>query len=292
MRAFAFVSAISLALAGAAEAAPRRVASLNLCTDELLLMLADPAQVVSVTHLAQQPAETGLWREARRYRRNDGSLVSVVGFRPDLVLTMGGGARDRGRIAGRLGLRIVDLPFPQSLADIERSVRTISSVLGRETAGAAVLARIGRLKAARPAASADTIWLGGGGRTWPATSLAAQWMALAGLRQRAVRGDRVSLEQLLVSPPSVLLRSDYRNGQYSAEQKWLSHPLARRARGGRNLVTDGRPWTCMGPALIGEIERLRGLVRHPRGSRGLGAENHGGPPRGAGFRRGDGAGRQ
>src|SRR5688500_17548123 len=154
MRAFAFASAISLALAGAAQAAPRRVASLNLCTDELLLMLGHPGQIASVTHLAQQPAETRLWREARRYRRNDGSLVSVAGLRPDLVLTMGGGARDRGRIAGRLGLRIVDLPFPQSLADIERNVRTVSSALGRESAGAAVLARIGRLKATRPAASA------------------------------------------------------------------------------------------------------------------------------------------
>ena len=42
MRAFVFISAISLALAGAAEAAPKRVASLNLCTDELLLLLAAP----------------------------------------------------------------------------------------------------------------------------------------------------------------------------------------------------------------------------------------------------------
>ncbi|HEX8239241.1 MAG TPA: hypothetical protein VF574_05810 [Allosphingosinicella sp.] len=257
MRAFAFAFAISLALAGAAEAAPRRVASLNLCTDELLLMLGDPAQIASVTHLAQQPAETRLWQSARRYRSNDGSLVSVAGLRPDLVLTMGGGARDRGRIAGRLGIRILDLPYPQSLADIEAGVRTVSAALGRGPAGAALLARIARLKAARPAAAADTIWLGGGGRTVAAAGLAAEWMALAGFRQRAVGGDRVSLEQLLVRPPAVLLRSDYRQGQYSGEQRWLSHPLARRARGARNIVTDGRPWTCMGPALVGEIERLR-----------------------------------
>src|SRR4051812_9008195 len=58
MRAFAFVSAISLALAAPADAAPRRAASLNLCTDELLLMLGEPGRIVSVTHLAQQPAET------------------------------------------------------------------------------------------------------------------------------------------------------------------------------------------------------------------------------------------
>ncbi|HLL30535.1 MAG TPA: ABC transporter substrate-binding protein [Allosphingosinicella sp.] len=261
MRAFAFASAISLALAGAAEAAPRRVASLNLCTDELLLMLGDPAQVVSVTHLARQPAETPLWREARRYRSNDGSLVSVAGLRPDLVLTMGGGARDRGRIARRLGIPILDLSYPQSLADIEASVGKVSAALGRGPAGAAWVARIGRLKAARPRLSVDTIWLGGGGRTVAAGGLAAQWMALAGLRQRAVAGDRVSLEQLLLRPPAVLLRSDYRQGQYSGEQRWLSHPLARRARGSRNIVTDGRPWTCMGPAMVAEIERLRRATR-------------------------------
>lgn len=259
MRAFAFTSAISLALAGAAEAAPRRVASLNLCTDELLLMLGDPAQIGSVTHLAQQPAETRLWREARRYRRNDGSLVSVAGLRPDLVLTMGGGARDRGRIAQRLGIRILDLPYPQSLADIERSVRTVSVALGRPGAGRAMIERMDRLKRSRPSRAADTIWLGGGGRTVAAGSLAAEWMALAGFRQRALAGDRVSLEQLLVSPPAVILRSDYRQGQYSAAQRWLSHPLARRVRGARTIATDGRAWTCMGPVLAAEVERLKGL---------------------------------
>jgi iron complex transport system substrate-binding protein len=266
MRAFAFVSATSLVLAGAAEAAPRRVASLNLCTDELLLMLGDPGQIVSVTHLAQQPAETRLWREARRYRRNDGSLLSAAGLRPDLVLTMGGGARDRERIARRLGIRVLELPFPQSLADIEQSVRTVSAALGRPAAGGLVLAQMQRLKRGRPAQPSDTIWLGGGGRTVAAGSLAAQWMALAGFRQRAMAGDRVSLEHLLLRPPAVILRSDYRSGQYSSEQKWLSHPLARRVRGARAIATDGRAWTCMGPVLAAEIERLRGLrMRHHPG---------------------------
>jgi iron complex transport system substrate-binding protein len=269
MRAFAFAFALSLLLPGTAEAVPRRVASLNLCTDELLLALADPRQIVSVTHLAQEPAETPLWRQARRYKRNDGSLVSVAGLRPDLVLTMGGGARDRVRIAGRLGIRTLDLPYPQSLADVEQAVRTVSAALGRSAAGGALLARIEGLERTRPAAGADTIWLGGGGRTVAATGLAAQWMALAGFRQRPLAGDRVSLEQLLVRPPRIVLRSDYRAGQYSSEQRWLSHPLASRIRGARTIVTDGRPWTCMGPVLASEIERLRrvNVHRHPGESR-------------------------
>jgi len=259
MRAFASLLAISFALAAArADGAPRRVASLNLCTDELVLMLAAAEQIVSVTHLAQQQVETPLWRQASRYRRNDGSLMSVVPLRPDLVVTMGGGGRDRLRIATRLGIPTVDLPFAQSLADVVESIRRVAAALGRPEAGTALLRRMNDVIRSAPGTRRDAIWLGGGGRTISATGLEAQWMALAGLRQRVTQGDRVSLETLLVHPPEILLRSDYRQGQYSAGQRWLMHPLARHARAARTVPTDGRRWTCMGPLLIDEIYRLRG----------------------------------
>ena len=261
MRAFAFGLAASAALAGAAEAAPRRVVSLNLCTDEYLLMLGAPEQIVSVSHLARQRAETPLWRRGRRYPANDGSLVSVAPLRPDLVLTMGGGARDRLRIAGRLGIRTLDLPYPQRLADIESHLTQVAKALGRPLAGEMLRRRIERLRRTAPAQSVETIWLGGGGRSVAVHGLGAEWMALAGMRQRALQGDRVSLEQLLSQPPALLLRSNYRAGQYSGEQKWLQHPLARGARRVRSIATDGRRWTCMGPAMISEIERLRRVIR-------------------------------
>ena len=257
MRVFASLLAASLALAAPAEAAPRRVASLNLCTDELVLLLAAPEQIASVTHLAQQEAETPLWRQARRYRRNDGSLLSVVPLRPDLVVTMGGGARDRLRIAARLGIATLDLPFAQSLADVAENVRRLSLALGRPAQGAALLRRMAALMRSAPRRRQDSIWLGGGGRTVAAGGLEAQWMALAGLRQRPLRGDRVPLETLIARPPAVLLRSDYRQGQVSNQQRWLAHPAARRLRAGRTIATDGRPWTCMGPLLIDEMLRLR-----------------------------------
>ncbi len=94
-----------------------------------------------------------------------------------------------------------------------------------------------------------------------ATGLAADWMALAGFRQRPLKGDRVSLEQLLIRPPSVLLRSDYRAGQYSGGQRWLKHPLAMGTERSRTVVTDGRAWTCMGPPMVDEIVRLRRAIR-------------------------------
>lgn len=240
-----------------AASAALKVASLNLCTDELLLALADDNQIESVTHLSKQSAETPYWHRASRFRANDGSLLSVAGRKPDLVLTMGGGVRDRASIAGRLHIRVLDLPYPQSLADIESSIAKVALALGQRDRGRQVIAQLRELGRTAPASTLDAIWLGGGGRTVPASGLAAQWMRLAGLRQRAFNGDRVSLEQLLVAPPRILLRSDYRAGEYSGEQRWMTHPLARRARSGKTLATDGRRWTCMGPSLIPEVLRLR-----------------------------------
>lgn len=266
MRAFASALAISLALAACAapppvpaaeaEARPQRVASLNLCTDELLLLLADPEQVATVTHLSHGEAEFPLWRRARAFSANDGTLASAVPLRPDLVLTMGG-AGDRRRIAERIGIRLVDLPFPQKLDDIASAIRTVAAALGQPERGEALVARIDALRRSTPSQQLDSLWIGGGGRTVATGGLEAQWMALAGLRQREGTSDRVELENLLAAPPQVLLRSDYRASQYSQGQAWLAHPLAQARPGAATVTTDGRRWTCMGPLLIEEIERLR-----------------------------------
>jgi iron complex transport system substrate-binding protein len=257
MRAFVFASAISLALSGTAEASPTRVASLKLCTDEILLMLAEPQNIASITYLSQEPRETPLWRVARRHARNDGTLLSVVKHRPQLVFDMGGGGRDVERIARRLNIKLVTLPFPERIGDVKAMIRTMAASLGRQAAGETLVSRIEQLERTAPRRPAETVWLGGGGRSVSAQGLAADWMRLAGFRQRPLQGDRVSLEQLLVSPPAILLRSDYRQGQYSGEQRWLSHPLAKHNRKSRSIATDGRRWTCMGPSLVPEILRLR-----------------------------------
>jgi iron complex transport system substrate-binding protein len=232
------------------------VVSLNLCTDELLLLLAAPGQIASVTHLAGKAEETPLWQQARAFPANDGTLTGVARARPDLVLTMGGSG-DRLAIAGRLGVDIVDLPFPTSIDDVAASIRRVAAALGRPEQGEGLITRMAELRRTAPADPIDTLWIGGGGRTVAAEGLEAEWMALAGYRQREIGGDQLQLETLLVSPPRVLLRSDYRQDQYSRVQAWLTHPLASARGTSREVRTDGRRWTCMGPLLIDEVERLR-----------------------------------
>jgi iron complex transport system substrate-binding protein len=248
--------ASALLLASAAV----RAASLNLCADEYLLLLAKPSQVASVSYLSRDPLESPLWKIARAHPGNRGSLEDVLGTRPTLILTMGGGGRASGLIARRLGIPTIDLTANGTPADVETNLRTVATALGRPDAANAWIRRLQRLRGTTPSTAADAIWLSGAGQSFGPSSAGAVWMRLAGFRQRALPGGRADLETLLVHPPKVIVESDYRRGQLSGGVRWLQHPIVRNASS-RHVRTDGRPWTCMGPLMIGEIERLRRIGR-------------------------------
>jgi len=247
------VSVSLLAVSGAL-----RVASLNLCTDEYLLLLARPSEIASVSRLSHDPADSAQWRLGRRFPANRGDLEGVLPARPNLLLTMGSGGRASSLIARRMGLRTVDLIFPATIDDVERNMVRVAAALGDSRRARPWRQRLSRLRQA-PKIARDAILLGNGGNSVGARSVEAQWMSLAGLRQRDLPGGRASLELLATRPPQILLRSEYRRAERSLGQTWLDHPLARPKRS-RVVSIDGRPWTCAGPLMLGEIERLRGQI--------------------------------
>jgi len=248
----------SVLLLGASTAV--RVASLNLCADEYLLLLARPDEIVGVSYLARDPAESSLWRQARPHPGNRGAFEEVVAARPTLVLTMGGGGRSSALLAKRLKLHSIDLKLPATLDDVEANLRIVARALGDERRAAPYLARMKALRRNAPARGLASAFVTGGGLSFPPDSLGARWMSLAGFAQVPLTGARLTLEDLVTSPPKALIISNYRAREYSRGQAWLNHPLVRRS-GARKIATDGRPWTCLGPAMIPEIERLRGLAR-------------------------------
>ena len=232
-----------------------RVASLNMCADEYLLLLARPQEIASVSRLSHDPADSSLWRLGQRYPGNRGDLESALGTRPNLLITMGGGGRSTGMIASRIGLRTLDLPFPASIDDVASNLTRVARALGDESRASRWKAGLARLRTGQ-GPTKDAIFLGAGGNSVRALSVEAEWMRLAGLRQRPLAGGRATLEQLATRPPSVLLRSTYRRSERSLGQTWLEHPLAS-PKASRIVTVDGRPWTCAGPLMLGEVERLR-----------------------------------
>ena len=68
--------AAALVFSGAAafaDTVPRRVVSMNLCTDQLAMLIADPAQITSLSYLSTDPRSSAMHRRARDFPQNPSS---------------------------------------------------------------------------------------------------------------------------------------------------------------------------------------------------------------------------
>jgi len=262
------MAAIAASAATPTRSTPARIVSLNLCTDEYLLLTARPAQIASISRLGSNANETPLAPRARGMATNNGHLGDVLGQQPDLVLTMGASPQDAA-LAARLGVRLIALPYPQSPAEIVAQVQQVAALVGHPAAGAAFARDVQALTASAPAKPTPALMIGGAGLAPAMTGLAAGWLRLAGLAQR--QSGPVAMESLLADPPPVLLVSSYRPGQFSQPQAWTSHPALARLPS-RRIAADGRAFLCGGAAMPAEIRRLRSMLAIPAATKPAQAE--------------------
>src|SRR5688500_3847117 len=164
-----------------------RAASLNMCTDEYLLLLARPEQIASVSRLSRDSADSSLWRLGRRFPGNRGNLESALKTRPNLLITMGGGGKSTAVIARRMGLKTIDLPFPATIDDVGNGMTIVARALGNERRAGWWQARLSKWRRSAPPIR-DAIFLGAGGNSVGPQSVEAEWMRLAGLQQRPLPG--------------------------------------------------------------------------------------------------------
>src|SRR5215204_6384524 len=162
---------------------PQRVVSFNICADQLVVALADPAQIAGLSPYATDPTLSAVAEEARTFRRIEGQAESIVPLAPDLVLI---GPRDRSvtrRLLNTLGFRVVEVDLVSTIEAAREQIRAVATLLGHPERGEALLARVdaarARLAAApRPEAS-TALLIGHSGYTEGPTSLAAALMAEA-----------------------------------------------------------------------------------------------------------------
>ncbi|OWU70662.1 hypothetical protein ATO2_04075 [Roseovarius sp. 22II1-1F6A] len=135
MRAVALVFGLALpfhsAHAGQEVVPPARVVSMNLCTDQLAMMLAAPGQLISVSHVARDPLISALAEEAAAYPVNHGGAEEIYLMRPDLVLAGVWGHDLTLSMLERLGLRVARIAPADRLSDIPDRIMEIGTLLGR-----------------------------------------------------------------------------------------------------------------------------------------------------------------
>ena len=125
-----------------AAAQPRRIMSLNICTDQLLLALAPASRIASVTFMAREQQPLKLWPQAARIPINYGSAEEVLALHPDLVLAGPFLPPLTKTLLAKSGARIVTVPLAQDFDQIRDVTRLVAKAVGAEARGEALINRI------------------------------------------------------------------------------------------------------------------------------------------------------
>ena len=127
------IAALSLvALPWAGEAAPARVVSVNVCTDQLAMLVAAPGQLIAVSILAHEAHSSAMVAEAGGYAETNGQAEAVFQLRPDLVLAGAYSTPQTVRLLQRLGVRVERFASATSIADIAANLRRMGALLVQE----------------------------------------------------------------------------------------------------------------------------------------------------------------
>lgn len=258
----------ALAIGGAAAAGPpERVVSVNLCTDQLALMLAAPGQLVSVSRLAHDADSSAMAAAARALPANGSRAEEVFLLAPDLVLA--GTFTDPATVAmlRDLGIRVELFEPAQSLADVPVNIERMGRLLGREAQAADMIAAFDRDLAAlsvdpgpRPRAALYYV----NSYTAGDRSLAGDILRAAGFDNVAAEtgldwGGVLPLERLVMLAPDVIIEGRDYPGQARAEDN-LNHPALAALKDTRKAghLTD-RDWICGTPQVLEAVRVMRDL---------------------------------
>lgn len=260
---------------------PGRVVSINLCTDQLLLRLADPDQVAGIGPLARDPKLSVEAANAALVPQVSASAETVQALKPDLVLAGRFGATAAAAALERLGVRVERFRPADSVTTIRAGLIRAGQLLGpqAERRAADEIARLdahaARLEALatalphRPRAlmlRADGSMVGPGG-------LAHAMLTLGGFSNimaerfnpdgRARRGGdwRVELEAAIRAAPDVILVETMPGAAPALVHRLPRHPALARltALGGTApdiIEVPGNLLVCGLPDALDIAERL------------------------------------
>jgi len=271
----AALSAAGLAPAAETVSKPQRIVSMNLCTDEMVLRLADRRNISSVTWQARDRDNSNVADLARNVPTNHGLAEEVLPLNPDLVLAGIYTTRATVALLKRAGMRVVDTDVPRSFEDVRQQYREIAAVLDEKERGERIIAEmdsnLARLERDRPPVAPTAIVLHGDHYTYGRGSMIDVVLTHAGLENVAVRlgiGEfgQVPLEIMAMNPVDVLILGSNRDGPPALATELLRHPvLSRLSDHTRVVVIPNRLWNCSGPALVEAVERLMRVAKDVRG---------------------------
>lgn len=249
---------------------PERIVSLNLCTDQYLLALADRDQIAAVTKLATDPGMSAAADLAAGLPRTAGSAEEVIALEPDLVLGGTFSLRSSRMLLERMGYDVLALPPDESFAAIRETARRLADAVGHPERGERLVAEldaaIASARASRGRDRPTALYYQRRGFANGSRSLVSEIMEAAGLRNLAADlgltyTGRVELERVVAAEPDYLLVDSLTPRVDDQGSYMLRHPaLVRTVSPSRRLVLPRALVICGGPMTAGAIRRLAAQV--------------------------------
>ena len=247
-------------------AAPSRVVSINLCTDQLLLMLADESQIASITFLASDETNSFMAGLAQRHPVNHARVEELIALQPDLIVANEYNAPALMTLLERLGFRVARFANANSIETIRSNIRQMAMLLKQERRGEQLIAQMDRridvIAAKERGYRPRALFYQVRGYTSGLNTLQDEALQLAGWHNLSAEAgitgySPIDIETLLLAKPEQLFTSTYAPGTESVGQRQLRHPALRQIMEGRHLAEiDYRYWICGGPMIADAIEAL------------------------------------
>lgn len=262
---FGLVAALVLVTPVSAQPLPR-VASINMCADQLLVDLADPRQIVGLSPFARDPARSFVARAAQALPVLSGTAEEIIMLRPDLVLSSTFTRSSTHEMVRSQGIRLETLAPVTSLAGARAQILQVARLVGQEARGqarvSALDAALGRLRDAAIRTPMTVLPLARRGWTAGRESLIGDLLARAGLSladgpDGGGVGRFVALERMVALRPDVLLVTTDAGTAEDQGRAMLDHPvLAALVPRDRQLAMPEMLTICGGPMVVDALDRL------------------------------------
>lgn len=245
---------------------PQRIVSTNLCTDQLLLMLAERDQIASVSYLALDPASSFMHEKAKGHHINHADLEELLSLNPDLVVSSVFDDLSLRTLLEKLGYRIEVFPMANNLKTIRNNIRRMASLMGHPERGEHLIAemdsRIEAVSSKQRDRRPRALFYQARGYTSGIKTLQNEALKISGWQNISadlgITGySSIDLEKLLMARPEQFFTSEYAPGTTSLAQRQLHHPALRKITVGKAMVNiDYHYWICGGPMIADAIEAL------------------------------------
>jgi iron complex transport system substrate-binding protein len=136
------VAAFVMAGGSSLAAGLPRIASMNVCTDQLLIPLADPAQIVGLSRYSRDAWQSWAAGDTRSFPALSGGAEDVLLLNPDVVVASLFDKRSTRELLKAHGLHLAEFSVPRNLDEVKDQIQQMGELVHHADRARVEIARL------------------------------------------------------------------------------------------------------------------------------------------------------